>query len=110
MTRERLECTRRVVKKILEDDEFARNSDSWLYLKVIEEDAKRMGINLENVLVKTFLAYPQGFTPFETVQRTRRFIQRQFPELAGNRRIKQKRAQLEEEYRDWARGCDDGLC
>lgn len=108
MTRERLECTRRLVKRILEDDEFARNSDSWLYLKVLEEDAVRLNIDLERVLVKTFLAYPQGFTPFETVRRTRQLIQRQFPELAGNRRVKQKRAELEEEYREWARGCDDG--
>ena len=96
----KLEKTRHVVKRILEDDKIARNSDSWLYFKVIQEEADRMQIDLDGMSAKTFLVYQRYFTPFETVRRTRQFVQSKNPELAGTKRVRRMRAELEEEYRE----------
>lgn len=100
----KLEKTRHMVKRILEDDERARDSDTQLYLQVIREDAKRLHIDLNRQTVETFFAYPQGFTPFETVRRARQYIQGVYPELAGSRKIRKKRAELEQDYREFAKG------
>lgn len=46
MTKEKLKSTEALVKKILEDNEKARNSDNYLYLCVIDFIAAYKGIDL----------------------------------------------------------------
>lgn len=44
-----------LVKTILEDDERARNSDSFLYFRVIETIGKNLGIDMNCIPVTVFL-------------------------------------------------------
>jgi hypothetical protein len=45
-----------------------------------------------------------GFPPFETVRRTRQFIQRKFPELSANPAVQVFRAENETVFEEFARG------
>ena len=75
-----------IIKQILTEKPECRNSDSFLYLAVLEEYAKRdeSPISLYSMSVHYFLLHMQehGFPPFETVRRNRQKIQRECPELA----------------------------
>lgn len=91
-----------LVKQILIEDETARNSDMFLYLKVCEK------LN-PSVLEKPFWLVISSLKTFklpnfETVRRTRQKLQADFPELASAERIKEKRTEKEQEFRDFARG------
>lgn len=101
-----LKTTTKLVKAILEQDEQARNSDSFLYLKVIEHISARKGILLTYMTVAQFLLNMKrfGFPGFETVRRTRQKIQEHHPELAACRKVEEMRMENEKEYRDYARG------
>lgn len=44
-----------LVKTILENDERARNSDSFLYFRVIEAIGNRKGIDLNRIPVTVYL-------------------------------------------------------
>ena len=44
-----------LVKEILTSDERARNSDSFLYFRVIEAVGKRNGVNINRISVAAFL-------------------------------------------------------
>lgn len=82
-----LKTTAALVKHILETNPQARNSDSFLYLKVIQ-------LNINNI----------GFTGFETVRRARQKIQAQYPELAANKSVSAARMENEKDFRAFARG------
>lgn len=101
-----LKTITKLVKAILEEDEITRNSDSWLYLKVIEHIAKEKDINLYGISVPWFLANMSvmGFPPFESVRRTRQKIQATFPELASNDKVAAMRSENEVEYKAYAVG------
>lgn len=43
-----------LVKNILEDDERARNTDNYLYLKVLENISSQRGINIYAMTVPVF--------------------------------------------------------
>lgn len=100
-----LKNTTAIVKEILEHDERARNSDSFLYFKVIGRVGHENGIDITFVSVAAFLLNMSewGFPAFETVRRTRQKIQQHNPELAGNGKIEAYRAMNEEVFRDYAR-------
>jgi hypothetical protein len=100
-----LKNTKALVKHILEEDQKARNSDSYLYLKVIEHIADHKGFNLWELTVPYFLKYmtDYGFPPFESVRRTRQKLQAEYPELSANRKVAAQRAENEEAFRDFAR-------
>ena len=100
-----LKTTTKIVKAILEQDERTRNSDSFLYLRVVELYAQRNGINLLRVTVPTFLQHlgDMGFPPFESVRRTRQKIQQHHPELCASDKVDAMRSLNEEVYRDYAR-------
>lgn len=96
----------KIVKAILEEDNQARNSDSYLYLKVLDYIAHRDGIFLAGMPVPYFLENMKslGFPPFESVRRSRQKIQAEFPELAASRKVKAMRDEQEMEYWAFATG------
>lgn len=97
-----LKQTSKLVKQILIDEPLARNSDMYLYLKVCQK------LN-PSALTKPFwnvisALKHHNLPPFETVRRTRQKIQEKQPELAGSDAVEDARAELETEYREFARG------
>ena len=105
MCKAELKNTTAIVKAILEKDQRARNSDSHLYLKVIEYIATQNGYNLWNFKVPFFLNHmaEYGFPPFESVRRSRQKLQRKFPELSASEKVAEQRAENEEAFREFAR-------
>lgn len=103
-----LKHTTDIVKKILEEDRQARNSDKHLYLKVLEHVDKKHDIGIETMPVPVFLTYMDhlGFPGFETVRRTRQKIQSDFPELASDKRVAAMRMEKEKTFRAYAKGVD----
>ena len=101
-----LKNTTELVKAILEENEQTRNSDSFLYLKVLSAVAKQKGIDLEKMSVPYFLEnlHGAGLPGFETVRRTRQKIQQHHPELASSDRVAAFRADNEAKFREYARG------
>lgn len=89
------------VKAILEKDEEARNDDMTLYLKVCNTCLKGTGAMpfAEVMLQYRYLGLPS----FESVGRTRRKLQAQFPELMGSVRVQKLRAAQEKAYRKYAK-------
>ncbi len=100
-----IRSTARLVRHILATDKQSRNSDSYLYLKVIEQQAAEMGKDIRNIALVSFLANSAqwGFAPFETVRRTRQKEQRKHPELAACADVEAMRAVKETEFREYAR-------
>lgn len=98
--------TTELVKAILEQDEQCRNSDSFLYLKVLTVIGERKGIDIESMPITHFLLHLHGagVPGFETVRRTRQKLQATYPELAACDRVAAYRAENEREYREFARG------
>lgn len=97
-----LQQTSKLVKQILIEDEHARSSDMYLYLKV----CKRLN---PSALFKPFMAVvahlkDHNLPPFETVRRARQKIQEKCPELSAVDEVENARAELETEYREFARG------
>lgn len=101
-----LKNTTALVKSILEQDEQCRNSDSFLYLKVLSAVAKQKGIDLEKMTVPFFLMnlHGAGLPPFESVRRSRQKLQQHHPELAANETVQGFRAENEREFRAYAVG------
>ena len=106
MDQRSLRSTTKLVKAILEKDTTARNSDSFLYFRVINEIALRKGDNMRNISMFDFLLNMNdwGYPPFESVRRTRQKIQAQYPELAADNKVQGYRDANELEYREYARG------
>ena len=103
--RAELKNTKALVKAILETDQRARNSDSFLYMKVIEYLDEIHGSNLSKMTVGCFLNN-MGILKapsFETVRRTRQKLQAAFPELASSKAVADQRADNEAKYREFAR-------
>ena len=104
--RKQLKNTTELVKYILEHDVRARNSDSFLYLKVIRIMAERKGhAEPKYISVDDFLLNMKewGYPPFESVRRSRQKIQKQYPELRACKKVEEARAENELEYRAYAR-------
>ena len=103
--REELATYKSLVKHILEKDDKARNSDSYLYMQVLSVIADNHGINLASISVPYFLLHLQGkeFPPFETVRRNRQKLQREYPELQASKAVKEYREENEKVHREYAR-------
>jgi hypothetical protein len=97
--------TTNLVKTILEENPQARNSDSYLYLKVLENISAQKGIDLSGLTVPNFLTSINvlGLPCFETVRRSRQKIQSEYPELAANKTVQGYRTENELEYVGYAR-------
>ena len=93
-----------LVKSILENDSQARNSDSFLYLRVLEHYGNRNGICIHDMSVIRFMLSMKeyGFPPFESVRRARQKVQAKYPELAACRDVVEERRESEREYRKYA--------
>ena len=98
-----------LVKSILEEDKQARNSDSFLYFRVLKRLGKEKDLDLDYVSVTVFLLNMSewGFPPFESVRRARQKLQAEFPELSANKKVAAHRAENEEAFRQFAR---EGVC
>lgn len=101
-----LKNTTALVKSILENDKQCRNSDSFLYFKVLEIIGKQKGIDINAMSVPYFLLNMSGtaFPPFESVRRTRQKLQEHHPELAASDAVADFRAVNEDGFREYARG------
>lgn len=101
-----LKNTTELVKDLLEQDKRCRNSDSFLYLKVLSTVAQRKGIDLEKMTVPFFLLnlHGAGLPGFETVRRTRQKLQAAYPQLAASEAVQGFRAENEREYKAYAVG------
>lgn len=94
-----------LIRHILETDVKSRNSDSFLYLKVLEHQDREKGLDIHSMSITTFLMRMSeyGFSPFESVRRTRQKIQREVPALAASATVQGNRKAKEKEYREFAR-------
>ena len=101
-----LKTTTGLVKAILEEDEKARNSDSYLYLRVLEEVGEQQGIYFQFWTVHDLLMCMADYNlpPFESVRRTRQKIQQTYPHLAACKKVEEQRTANEEVYRAYAQG------
>lgn len=98
----KLEQTTKIVKAILEDVPQTRNSDTYLYLKVLEYVAEREGMDLHEISVYSFLMDEHIYFPgFETVRRTRQKIQQTCPWLGSCEKVHEWRSENERQYRKW---------
>ena len=104
LTHDDLKTTTSVVKKILETDEQSRNSDSFLYFKVLEFYGSRTGVDIHNMSVPHFLLNMSqlGVPPFESVRRSRQKVQAAYPWLASNKKVAEFRSTNEQIYRAYA--------
>lgn len=101
-----LKTTTALVKAILEQDKQSRNSDSFLYFRVLEIIGKRKGIDINEMSIPYFLLNMSGteFPPFESVRRARQKIQEHHPELAADETVSDFRSLNEMGFREYARG------
>lgn len=101
-----LRTTTALVKAILQEDKQARNSDSFLYFKVLKRVGYERNINIDAMSVSSFLLHMKDyeFPAFETVRRTRQKLQAEFPELSGIREVQKHREANEAAFREYARG------
>ena len=102
--RNELSSIKALVKTILVEDQRARNSDSFLYMKVIEYLDKKYGSNLSKMTVSCFLTNMSILKApsFETVRRARQKLQAEYPELSAKERIAEQRAENEKAFREFA--------
>lgn len=95
-----------VVKGVLIKYPETRNSDYYLYLKVLERTAELNGSpNPKNLTLEYFLCHAKelNFPYFETVRRTRQKIQESIPELKAVPAVEKVRAEKEKAFRQYAR-------
>lgn len=87
------------VKQLLIDYEAARNDDMYLYYVYC---CKKTSEPIESVLSDKEIRQYAEIRTFGTVERCRRKIQAECPELASER-VKKARAKKEEEFKEYAR-------
>ena len=104
--RNKLKTTKALVKSILESNVQARNSDSFLYLKVIQHYDEEYNTDFSKMPVIDFLngGVDIPIPPFESVRRSRQKVQAENPYLAASEEIELFRAENEQAYKDFARG------
>lgn len=90
---------------ILDHYPQTRNSDGLLWLKVLESQANEKGVDLRFLSVPAFLPNIRelGFSPFESVRRTRQKLQAEYPHLAACEAVEGYRTENERAYREFAR-------
>jgi len=104
-TVKRIKDVEKRVRAILEVDEQARNSDSFLYLKVLQMMGAEKGVEIDNIPITTFLLTMSelGFPPFESVRRSRQKLQEHFPELRPCDAVAEARADNEIVVREYVK-------
>lgn len=101
-----LKTTKEIVKRILEEEPFCRNSDCFLELEVLKVYAKRLGLDLGSMTVDTLYRHRNewGFPKSESIRRTRQLVQARNPDLAASDPIDAYRLVNEERVRSFVRG------
>lgn len=99
-----LSTVKELVRFVLSTDRIARNSDTYLYLKVIKQQAEQRNIDLSMVSVDSFFlcGINDGFANYESVRRARQKLQADCPDLRGNERVQAARRENETVFREWA--------
>lgn len=113
-TKKNLQQLKAIVCEILKTDEQTRNSDSLLYLRVLERVSKDAdgGAVPFSMTVAYFLTHMKdhGFPPFESVRRARQKLQAEYPDLKACEKVAEMRKENEKEYKAFARQSGrDGL-
>lgn len=100
----RLKNIKALVKSILETDQRARNSDNYLYLRVLNTISAMNGADYADIPVAEFLQNMDrlGVPPFESVRRSRQKVQEECPHLAACEAVQGFRVENEKEYRAFA--------
>ena len=101
-----LKGTTALVEHILRNEPQTRNSDSLLYLKVLQYHAEEKNMDLSSIPLPMFLLNMAdwGFPPHESVRRARQKAQVKFPELAACEKVAEARFVNEQKYRAFALG------
>ena len=99
-----LKNTTALVEHLLRTDKQTRNSDSYLYLKVLERLDEARGTLTCRLPLCVFLQRMNDFDVpgFETVRRSRQKIQAMNPELAACEKVAEMRSDNERKYRSFA--------
>ena len=100
-----LYTTTELVRELLTNEPQTRNSDIFLYLRVLQTIGKQRGVDINNMpVIRFFLHLSQyGFPPFESVRRSRQKLQEHNPELASNSNVEAQRELNEEAFREFVR-------
>lgn len=108
---ENLKTITNIVRVFLENEPKTRNSDSYLYLKVLEYVSKKEGFALSYMTVPYFLEHMKeyGFPPFESVRRTRQKLQQTYPELAAADSVQVMRHDKEAVYLEYVRDANHDI-
>lgn len=98
---------KKMVDEILEMDEKARNSDSYLYYVVCGIMANKKGIDLTKISADTFLRDQKalGMPNYETVRRTRQKAQEMNPDVAADDNVQAYREMNEEAVEEIIKMC-----
>lgn len=101
-----LQTTKKLVMDVLVNNPQARNSDNYLYYIICKGQLEKQGLDIEKISLSTALLHRKeyGLPHFESVRRTRQKAQEKNPELAAVPEVEAARDDLEEEYREFARG------
>lgn len=98
----KLKKTQDLVQEILMEEPKARNSDMYLYYMVcLKTDASVLGMPFAQVIMNL---NKLNLPPIASVDRARRKIQKLYPELKSNKKVKEMREEQEETYRKYAKG------
>ena len=103
----RLFVIEKLVKEVLTDIPDTRNSDDYLYLKVLERVAVMQGMSLKlsNMSVPYFLCNVKklNFPYYASVARARRKVKAANPELRGTAKVEAVRSEKEKAFRKYAK-------
>ena len=88
-----------VVKKILEEDEYARGNDDYLILKVVQELRPELsGGSFATVMLNLKKCSKDKQITFEGITRARRKLQELYPFLRAKNEVENLRREEEENY------------
>lgn len=96
---EELKQTQTLVKDILTKYPMARDSDAYLYIRVVKVlNPNALDDKFYNVMLNL---KELGLPCFETVRRSRAKLQSTYPELKGSEKVQDFRTMNEEIYREF---------
>ena len=96
----KIESVKETVKRVLEEDSFARGSDNCLWTKVCELTTEAIRyMSFSYVMTH---AGELGLPPYETVRRARQKVQAEHPELRASDDVQKERQKRRAVYQTWA--------
>jgi len=96
-----LETTTAIVKRILIKYPIARNSDAYLYIRVMETLNKGSSKLPYSDVVKNL--EDLGLPCWDSVTRIRRKLQKEYPELEATETTRKHRKENEEDFKEYAK-------